>query len=63
MELVTSFLVFCAGGFIGFIVGIFVAARRDDDHDDFDGGFTADNKPPVRTIIWSDYVQHKKDKL
>ena len=50
--------VFFLGGFVGLVLGAFMAASRD--ADDFDGGYKHDHAaPPVRTVIWSKHIQQK----
>ena len=51
IELLRLVLAFACGGFVGFIAATFMSVGKRAD-DDFDGGFRANNPPPVRTIIW-----------
>ena len=50
-------MIFSCGTFVGLVAGAFFAASRD--ADDFDGGFTQNNPPPARTIIYSKHVEEK----
>lgn len=57
-DAVMIFLAFACGGFVGFISAAFFAVgKRASDAHDFDGGFAANNPPPVRTRVWSDHVK------
>ena len=52
-EFLLHVAIFCCGGCVGFMVAaFFIAGARADDTDEFDGGFSVSNHPPVRTKIW-----------
>ena len=60
LELFRLALAFACGGFVGFIAAAFFAVgKRADAPDEFDGGFSATNPPPVRTVIWHPSVKGK----
>lgn len=61
-DLLLLFLAFACGGFCGFIAASFFAAgTRSDELDDFDGGFSLSNQPPVRTRIWGGRVDDHRE--
>lgn len=55
-EVLLGLLIFASGGFVGVIVGAFfaVGGRADEE---FDGGFSVSNHPPVKTRIWHGSVE------
>lgn len=57
-DILKIILIFACGGFVGFIIAAFFAVGRRAD-DDFDGGFSANNPPPVRTVIWNGGVDQE----
>lgn len=62
-DIILLCLAFACGGFLGFITATFLAVgSRADEPDEFDGGFTASNPPPVRTVIWSSSVKNSEDR-
>ena len=50
-DILRLFLAFACGGFVGFIAAAVLSVGRKADAE-FDGGFAANNPPPVRTVIW-----------
>ena len=57
-EILKLFLAFWCGGFFGMILAaLFIAGKRVDEPEEFDGGFSASNHPPVRTTIWGGRVE------
>lgn len=59
LEVLRLVLAFAYGGFVGFITAAFFAVGKRDEPEDFDGGFSATNPPPVRTVIWHPSVKGK----
>lgn len=59
-EFILSALIFMCGWFLGFaMAAVFAVGGRHED--EFDGGYSAQNPPPVRTTIQNGSVNEGKD--
>lgn len=60
-DFIFSVLIFASGGCVGFILAaFFIVGRREDEPDEFDGGYRASNEPPARTVIWGGRVEERE---
>lgn len=61
-DLLLLFLAFASGCSVGFIAATLTAAgRKADTSAEFDGGYSASNEPPVRTLIWGGRVEDNRE--